>query len=369
MTGHIRRSGRASFELKFNVAGKTQYRSFKGTKREAIAEMTKLTASALTGSYVDGNKITVEEFLSRWLRDWVESNVSAKTIDRYAQIIKYINPHLGPVQLQKLRPIALNEFYAKLLREGGRNGRKLSARSVSNVHRLLHVALKHAVKWGLIPRSPADDIRAPRCESPEIKILDEAGIKALLDRLRGTSLYMVAVLGLATGMRRNEMLALRWQDIDGNKIKVERSIEQSTRGLRFKPTKTRAGKRTITIPAAIVSELRTFRLEQQKRWLALGLGRVGEDDLILATWQGRPRTPNSLSKDWNETVSTVTLHALRHTHASQLISAGVDVVTVSRRLGHARASVTLNVYSHLFGATDDRAADIVQATFARMGGK
>ncbi|MGO9049393.1 MAG: N-terminal phage integrase SAM-like domain-containing protein [Xanthobacteraceae bacterium] len=127
MSGHIRRSGKASWELKFNAAGKTHYRSFKGTKREAIAEMTKLTASALTGSYVDANKITVAEFLDRWLRGWAESNVSAKTIDRYAQIVKYIDPHLGPLQLQKLKPIALNEFYAELLRAGGHNGKKAVA--------------------------------------------------------------------------------------------------------------------------------------------------------------------------------------------------------------------------------------------------
>ncbi|MGO9049392.1 MAG: site-specific integrase [Xanthobacteraceae bacterium] len=234
------------------------------------------------------------------------------------------------------------------------------------MHRLLHGALKHAVKWGLIPKSPADDVRAPRCESPEVEILDEAGTKMLLDRLHGTSLYMVAVLGLSTGMRRNEMLALRWEDIDGGRIRVERALEQSKRGLRFKSTKTRAGRRTITIPPAIVAELRKYRLEQQERWLALGLGRIGDNDLVLTTWQGKPRTPNSLSRIWSEKVPEVTLHALRHTHASQLIAAGMDVVTVSRRLGHAKPSVTLNVYAHLYGSADDRAADVVQAAFARI---
>jgi integrase len=369
MSGHIRRSGKASWELKFNVAGKTQYRSFKGTKREAIAEMTRLTASALAGTYVDANKITLGEFLERWQRDWVASHVSPKTADRYAQVLKMIVPHIGTLQLQKLRPIMLNELYGKLLRQGGHGGGALSPRSVGNVHGLLRSALKRAVEWELILQNPTDAVRAPRCEPAEVEILDETGIKALLDKLRGTSLYMVAVLGLATGMRRNEMLALRWGDVEGDKIQVERSFEQSKRGLRIKSTKTRAGRRTISIPAAVVVELRKYRLEQQRRWLALGLGRVGNEDLILATWYGKARMPSALSKDWHNEVKDVTLHALRHTHASQLIAAGMDVVSVSRRLGHSKPSVTLNVYAHLFGSGDDRAAAIMQAAFVRARGE
>jgi integrase len=292
-------------------------------------------------------------------------------VEGYALIARsYVNPHLGAMQLQKLKPIALTEFYAKLLREGGHDGRKLSSRSVGNVHRLLHAALAHAVKWGLITANPADNVSAPRTESPEVEIPDAAGIAALLARLRDKSLYMTAVLGLATGMRRGEMLALRWRDIDAGKITVARSLEQSKAGgLRFKSTKTRSGKRTITIPPSVVAELRRYRLEQQERWLALGLGKVRDDGLVLATWTGGTRSPNSLSRNWHEKVPEVTLHALRHTHASQLIAAGVDVVTVAARLGHAKPSVTLNTYAHLYGSTDDRAADIMQATFAHVGGE
>jgi integrase len=369
MAGHIRRASATSFELKFNVAGKTQYRSFKGTKKQAIAEMTRLTAAALDGTYVDASKITVGEFLNNWQANWVASHVSPKTADRYAQVMKMIVPHIGMLQLQRLKPIALNELYGRLLRAGGANGGKLSPRSVGNVHGLLRSALKRAQEWGLILQNPTDAVRAARCEPVEVEILDEAGIKALLNKLRGTSLYMVAVLGLATGMRRNEMSALKWGDVEGDKIRVERSLEQSKRGLRFKSTKTRAGKRMISIPTAVVTELRRYRLESQERALALGLGRLGDDDLILATWEGKPRSPTGLSKDWHNEVPNITLHALKHTHASQLIAAGMDVVSVSRRLGHSKASVTLNVYSHLWGNTDDRAAAIMQAAFMRAQGE
>jgi len=111
------------------------------------------------------------------------------------------------------------------------------------------------------------------------------------------------------------------------------------------------------------------RKAQHEQALALGLGKIRDDALILATWDGKPRTPNALSKDWSETMidlgMKITLHALRHTHASQLIAAGMDVVTISRRLGHASPTITLVVYGHLFSNTDDRAAEIMEAAFSQ----
>jgi integrase len=116
--------------------------------------------------------------------------------------------------------------------------------------------------------------------------------------------------------------------------------------------------------------LRAHRKAQQERWLALGLGKVRDDALVFATSAGEPRMPDALSKDWSELMAgfdfKVTLHALRHTHASQLIAAGMDVVTISRRLGHASPTITLAVYGHLFSNTDDRAAEIMEAAFSRM---
>lgn len=370
MSGHIRRSGRASWELKFSVDGKPQYRSFKGTKRAAVAELTRLTASAINGTYVDGNKLTLAEFLGHWMRDWAEVHNSPKTRQNNAQLIRgYVTPHIGAVPLQKLKPLHLSELYAKLLREGGSDGSKLSATTVGNVHRVLKNALRHAVRWGLILKTPAADISPPRNDSDEIDVLSEDEAKVLLKRLRGTSsLYIVAVLGLATGMRRGEMCALRWGDVDlaSGMIKVERSLEQSKLGgMRIKPPKTRAGRRTITIPAAVVEELRKHRLAMQEHRLAIGLGKLTNDTTVLATAFGEMRSADSLSRDWCA-LKAGTLHSLRHSHASQLISAGMDVVSVSRRLGHAKATVTLRTYAHLYAPKDDQAAAIVGQSFLRM---
>jgi integrase len=171
-------------------------------------------------------------------------------------------------------------------------------------------------------------------------------------------------------MRRSELLALRWQDLDldGAKLRVERSLEQTKRGgLVFKAPKTRHGRRTITLPPSAIAELRAHWRAQQEQRLALGLGRASEDALVFATWDGSTRSPNAFTKEWTRAMAEadlpgITFHSLRHTHASTLIASGLDVLTISRRLGHGSPAITLSVYGHLF-KTDDRAAEIMEAAF------
>jgi integrase len=174
----------------------------------------------------------------------------------------------------------------------------------------------------------------------EIEIIRENEIQIVLRKLRGRSIYMIAALALSTGMRRGELLGLRWQDIDLNSgtLRVVQSLEQTKAGLRFKAPKTKHGRRTITLPPSIVAELRTHWKAQQEQRLALGLGKAPDTALVFPAWDGNPRSPAALTKEWTRAMKganmKVTLHALRHTHASSLIAAGVDVLTISRRLGH-----------------------------------
>lgn len=377
MTGHIRRRGKTSWELKFDaerdpLTGKRRirYYSFKGARREAELELARLVSQHAAGENVDPSKETVAEFMQRWDRDWGSLNLSPKTLERFRELIRlYITPHIGAVRMQKLRTVHLNELYAKLQRAGGKNGAKLSASSVSYVHRVLHRALGHAVTWSVIIRNPASLAEAPSQSSPEIRILDKDQASALLRSLEGRTIRPIVSFLLGTGARRGEALALRWQDVDLDNgiVRIARSLEQTKNALRFKSPKTKSGRRDVAISPWLVAELRAHRTRQQEHRLALGMGRAPNDSLVFARWDGAPRSPHWLSQKFALAAAKLkincTLHGLRHTHVSALIAEKLDILTISRRIGHASPAITLNVYGHLFGNTDARAAEIMEKTF------
>lgn len=381
MTGHIRRRGERSWELKFDVGAdpvsgkrRIRYQSFKGSKREAEIELARIVAENAAGEGVDPSKSTVGEFMQRWDRDWASLNVSPKTLERYRQIVRlHVVPHIGAVRLQKLRAVHLNELYSKLLRSGRGNGRLLSAASVSYVHRVLHRSLGHAATWGLVVQNVAALVAPPPVPQTEITILSEEQIGDVLRHLSGRTLRPIVSFLVGTGARRGEALALRWcdLDLDGGVVRIERSVEQTKSGLRFKSPKTRSGRRNVSISPWLVAELRAHRTRQQKRRLSLGLGRAPENSLVFARWDGSTRAPHGLSQKFALAMASlkiegVSLHSLRHTHVSQLIASGMDILTISRRIGHASPAITLGVYGHLFSNTDARAAEIMEATFAKV---
>jgi integrase len=376
MKGHIRRRGEHSWEIKFDagrdpVTGRrrTRYVSFKGTKRDAQIEQARLIAEYAAGVSVDPSKITVAEFLDRWDRDFAAVNVTPKTRERYRQIIKnQIVPHLGQVQLQKLQPTHLAEIYGKLQTDAG-----LSPRTVGHVHRLLHQALAHAVTWRAAQQNAAAFVKPPKVDPPEIAILTPDQTGRLLRHVEGRTLRPIVSLALATGARRGELLALRMKDFnpDAGTIRIERSLEQTKAGLRFKSPKTRNGKRTIGVPPFIVAELRAHIVQVQARRLALGMGGAGGDDLLFPRLDGQVRHPHWLTQKFALAMAAlriegVTFHSLRHTHASQLIASGMDALTISRRLGHGSAAITLTVYGHLFGNTDAKAVELMEAMFSGL---
>ena len=306
---------------------------------------------------VDASKLTVEAYLWQWLDG--KHDLSPVTRERYADAIaKAIIPDLGGIELQKLKPLHVKQWLAKLL--GTRSGR-----TVANLYLVLNGALKEAVKLELVGRNVAAAVTAPKIKTDEVKILDADELKAALASLSGSRLLPIASLALATGMRRGELLALRWCDVQGSMLKVERSLEQTVRGgLRFKSPKTRNSRRTITLPPSAVSMLDQHRRTQIECRLKLGLGKLPADALVFCNDDSSPISPNSFSVMWGRAVPEATFHSLRHTHASALIAAGQDVVTVSRRLGHAKPTITLNVYGHLFRNTDADCADAIEEMLA-----
>jgi integrase len=371
MSGHIRRRGARSWELKFDAgrdqAGrrKTRYVSFKGTKREAEAELVKLLDARNNGVAIDPSKLSVADYLRAHLE---RLQVTPKTAERYKQLAEQqIIPHLGAKILQKLRPLDVQSWHGILLRKGGKDGRPLAPRTVSHAHRVLHRALAEATATELTPRNVSSVVHPPAVEQREVEILSAVQIGQVLAALRGTEWGPLVAVAIGTGLRRGELLGLTWSDFDLNSaaLKVSRSVEETKLGLRLKSPKTKAGRRTISLAPSTIETLRAHLCKQRELRMALGIGRETPQTPIFGTPAGELRSPDNLSRDWVRLVKSkglpdVTFHALRHTHASALIASGVDVVKIARRLGHSSPKVTLTVYAHLFDKGDETAAAAIE---------
>ena len=370
--GHIRRRGQSSFEIKYEIepdpqtgARRSRTRTIRGTRRDAQLALAKALLEEANGTAVDPTKLTVIQFIEKWLRDAVEPNLAPATCERYRNLVNhYLLPAVGNVPLQKLRPIQLAELYASLSRSGGKAGEGLRPKTIGLLATVVRQALNQAVTWQLVPQNVATAVKRPKVEREEIQILSPDELKRVLKYLEGRTLRSIVCTLLATGMRRSEALALRWCDIDLDRgiISINASLEYTAiQGVRRKDTKTTHGRRSIGIGPWLIAELRAHRARQLERRLALGLGRPADDLPVFASWDGKFRVPIRTTQRWIETMRELglnaRLHALRHAHVSQLISDGADVLTVSRRLGHANASITLNVYAHLFRNTDAAAAE------------
>jgi integrase len=361
--GNIRKRGRNSWQIKFDVPvggqRRTKFVTVQGTRQDAQRELAKLLTAADAGLLVDPSNMTVEQYLRQWL-DGATAQ-SPKTLERYAELAaRQIVPHLGDVKIQKLTVEQIRSWHRALLDTG------LSARTVGHAHRLLRLVLGHAVRAGTLPRNVAAIERPPAVEADEVEIMPPEQLPAILSQLQGSTIYPIVSLALATGMRRGELLALRWSDIDLNKgtLRVERSVEETKAGLRVKPPKTKRAKRNLTLHGAAVAMLHAHRKQQLELRMRLGQGRPDDDAWVFSNIEGGLISPHSVSRSWrrfliDHKLPRVSFHALRHTHASVLIADGVPIPTVSRRLGHSKSSITLDVYTHLLPGADQQAADAI----------
>lgn len=259
----------------------------------------------------------------------------------------------------------------------GRADAAASARApFRHAHRLLSKALKEGMRHDLIVRNVAAAEQPPKVESEGIAVLDRDQVKLLVERLWGHALYPVAVTALFTGLRRGELLALRWCHVDldsaDKHLTVREAIEETrVGGIRFKTPKTDNSTRDVSLPDIVVEALRDHRRQQLEARFAFGLGKPSDDALVFPTLDGSPQSPRAFSREWGYVaasigLSEITFHALRHTHASHLIDAGIDVVKISLRLGHSSPTVTLGTYAHLFRKRDDNSSAAINAAVASL---
>jgi integrase len=373
MRGHIRERSPGHWAIILDArdpeAGKRKrkWHSFRGTKREAQVECSKLIAAISGGTYVDPSRQTVAQFLDRWLTHMV-TQLSPRSHERYTEIVKKnLEPALGAAKLRELRAAQIAEAYSKALAGGRRDGKGgLSANTVVYMHRVLKQALKQAVTWRELARNEAADVKPPKVERKTMKVLDVDQTANLLETARATGLFMPILLGITTGMRRGEIVALRWRnvDLDRAQLSIEESAEQTKTGVRYKPPKNGKG-RTIALPATVVEELRTHRHKQAEELLKLGI-RLN-DTFVITQADGHPLQPRSLTHAFalflaEHKLPRIRLLDLRHTHATAMLKARVHPKVVQERLGHSTIAITLDIYSHVLEGMQEDAAQLVDAT-------
>jgi integrase len=377
MRGNITRRGKSSWRIKFDVCydattGKRKYHveTVRGSKADAVTLLSKRLAERGEGQLVERTTITVAAYAKHWLENIAPAKASARTRERYAELVeKHIAPHLGAVALQKLDGTRIDAFYTKLLTAGRLDGKGgLSPQTVRHIHRLLSQIFASAVKAQKLRHSPMLTVQAaPSVPRPKIEVLTPLELATLLAHLKGRPLYMPVLVAASTGLRRGEVLGLRWSDIDFEKatLQVAQSVELVGHMLSVKEPKTDRSRRVVTMPEQLVIELRAYRKEHAELCLALGLGRV---DLVFPRWPDDGlRHPSRFSKAFASevkaaTVSPITFHGLRHTHLTHLLRSGVPVHVVSARAGHANPTVTLNAYSHLLEGDQEKAAAVMDET-------
>jgi integrase len=275
----------------------------------------------------------------------------------------HIRPALGSYPLPKLAPLHIQAFYNCALTKGRKDGKGgLSAQSVLHFHRLLHKAFAQAVKWQLLARNPVEAAEPPRAQRQEMRALDEAETANLLSLLSASRLYMPVMLAVTTGLRRGEILGLRWSNADlaTRTVTVVQSLEQTKEGVRLKSPKTHRGLRSIALPEMVVEALRSHRAKQAEERLALGPA-YDDNDLVCPRPGGAPWPPDMFSTAFaafvrRSRMKAFRFHDLRHTHATQLLKAGVHPKVVSERLGHSAIGITLDTYSHVLPGMQEDAA-------------
>lgn len=308
--------------------------------------------NANTLNYSSG--ITLSQHLDKWLND-NGSNLSLKTLQGYKSIIdRHINPALGAIPLNKLTPEDIQRYYTTKVKHGRIDGKgALSSTSVSHHHTLLHRALQSAVRAHLIPYNPADVEDKPRPQHTEMRTMTKEEVNIFLRAARTTEYYPLFLTAVMTGARRGELLALCWGDINlvESEMLIDRAVIQlNDRSLHYKTTKTGKGRMVALTPENGLV-LRSHK-EKREAFCKKMKFPFDDDSLVFCHPDGSPYLPDTITQAWSRLVKKsglkhIKLHGARHTHATLLLDQNVHPLVVSQRLGHAKISTTLDLYSHV----------------------
>ncbi|HEX76206.1 MAG TPA: site-specific integrase [Dehalococcoidia bacterium] len=367
MRGHIvkrsKNKGTWSIVIELDrdsTTGKRRQKWFtlQGSHKDAKKKLTELLHQLDTGSYIEPSKTTMAEYLEYWLAEYVKPNLSPKGYERYESISRvHLIPAIGNIALTQLKPEHLQKLYAAKIKAG------LQPRTVRYHHVVLHKAIAIAMKWGMGTRNVADSVDIPRSSEADMQTWNENELAQFLEASKDSQYYELYYLALFTGMRRSELLALRWCDIDFvySQIYVNRGLHHLKDGSYvFTQPKSARSRRTIALSPSAISVLRQYYDKRQMDAAMLGIS-LTDNDLVFSTVEGKPLRPNTVTRAWKNManragIKVIRLHDARHTHASLMLKQGIHPKIVQERLGHASIQITLDTYSHVAPGLQEAAA-------------
>lgn len=319
------------------------------TEKEAWSALRKSLGEVEQGTIVTGPEQTLNVFLNHWLEEIHKPTLRLSSYIKYRKVIDtYILPELGHLKLQKLSPQIVQAFYRRKEKEG------LAPKTVNSIHGVLHKALDTAVRWNMLARNVCDVLSPPRIVKHEIQPLSMEQAQHLLEVARGDRLEMPLLLALVTGLRRGELLGLKWADIDfaQGALQVKRTLDYvAHHGYVESESKTKSGRRRIALPKFVVEALKQHRIQQLEQRLKVGEA-WQESDYVFTGLTGGPFNPRYLLILFDQLLESAELphmrfHDLRHSAATILLSMGINPKIVQEILGHSNISMTMDVYSHV----------------------
>lgn len=315
------------------------------------------------------------DLLDAWLAS-VRLSIQSRTYASYDSIARlYLKPQLGSVLLSDLAPETIEgarDEWMSAKRQDKRKG-TISTTTARYVLRTLRTALKFGIERKWLNENPAKYVKPPKASESEKRPLEADEVRALLAAAKKSTLYVPILVALYSGVRRGELLALKWSDFDFEErsVTVRRALEVDRLddySVKEKPPKSESSKRTIPLPASVIDELRRYKVAQAQRLLRTGL-RQNAETLLFDRGDGQPWHPDTFGQAWidfakGSGVRRVRFHDLRATFASLLIEAGVDPVTVQHFLGHSTLNMTMRVYARATMRAKRAAADRLEASLS-----
>lgn len=374
MKGHIRIRSKGKWEITIDVGrdaatGKRMrhFETISGTKNDARHRLAELLINIEQGTYIkQQRKLTLAAWLLQWLDGYVTGNLAPKTVESYQHELRnYIIPRLGGIRLNDLRPNHIQNYIAEVLSGGRRRSTGgLSHRTVQYHYRIMSKALDDAIRMGLLAVNPCKGVRPPRPLRHDIPAIGSDDLARLIAAMMGSSYYLYYYTLLLTGMRRSELLALRWRDLDLDlaSVYVAHSLHRLDDGkVIIKEPKTPSSRRMVDLPPSLALLLREHKKDQQLQRVVLSPS-LKDEDFVFCHDDGSALNPSTVTHSFSKVAVAagmpyLRLHDLRHIHATMLLKAGTHPRIVQERLGHSTIATTLDIYSHTVPGMQKAAAE------------